>query len=177
MEIKKKRGSNFSTAEINLLMSCLIPEINIIENKHTDGVTMQEKKHVWQKLTAAFNSAHNDIHRDMNSIKMKYNIKKTLKKKITENKQNYKGTGGGPPVDTKLLWYEEQLYSILQLGIDGLASAGDSDIICQVPDVSPVDHTYNYSTNNDENICLINDNENEVILFVYFLPALYQFTT
>lgn len=134
MEIsRKRRGANFSSNEITFLMRCLLPEIGTIENKKTDGTTLKEKHNAWKRITHTFNSlmglSNNDFHRDINSIKLKYeNIKRTLKRKITANKQNYQKTGGGPSADIKLLWYEEQLYSFLQLGIDGLDPQGDSDM-------------------------------------------------
>uniref|UniRef100_A0A1Y1N4D8 Regulatory protein zeste n=1 Tax=Photinus pyralis TaxID=7054 RepID=A0A1Y1N4D8_PHOPY len=130
MAKKRDRGCNFTITEVDLLMKCALQESKIIENKLTDGGSLREKQSAWARVGKLFDSANSETKRDVNALKMKYeNIKRNLKKKIALSKQNYRGTGGGPPIDVKLLWYEEQLYSILQLSIEGLTSTGDSDTI------------------------------------------------
>lgn len=124
----KKRSANFSLTEINLLMNCLLPEIHIIENKKTDGVTLKEKQEAWKKVHTLFAAQNKEALRDLLSLKLKYdNIKRNLKKKISDNKAEGKKTGGGPPEEKKLLWYEEQLFALLQLSIVGLEPQGDCD--------------------------------------------------
>ena len=86
MEDKKKKSTNFAPREINLFMNCLIPELKIIENKQSDGATLKEKKDAWKRLFTKF-IAHNDQVRDLQCLKLKYdNIKRNLKKKISQNK-------------------------------------------------------------------------------------------
>lgn len=128
MEIKKReRGQNFTTEDISILMRCIMGEIKLLENKATDGVTIKEKRVAWQRVAESFN-AQSLQTRDVNTLKLKYeNIKRTLKKKIATEKLEVKATGGGPKVEVKLTWYEEQLYAVLQLGIDGLPSQSDCD--------------------------------------------------
>lgn len=141
MEVKKKRSANFSSEEISILMKYILEEINIIENKKTDGATLRDKQNAWKNIQQKFNSCAKDHQRDIITLKMKYdNIKKNLKKKLNEAKRFCSGTGGGPMVETKLLWYEEQLYGLLQLGIEGLPSIGDSDH--RGATQSPPDHDY-----------------------------------
>ncbi|CAG9769524.1 unnamed protein product [Ceutorhynchus assimilis] len=75
-------------------------------------------------------SVNTDQARDLTSLKLKYdNIKRNLKKKIQNNKKQLTKTGGGPPQEEPLLWYEEALYQVLQVSIDGLPSEGDSDAL------------------------------------------------
>lgn len=93
----------------------------------TDALTIKEKNKKWEEIATKFN-AQSLTNRDSTSLKLKYdNIKRQLKNKLSSTKLNYKGTGGGPPVDVKFLWYEEQILSTLKLGIEGLPSAGDCD--------------------------------------------------
>lgn len=126
---KKERSSNFTTSETDVLMKCIFQEIHIIENKKTDAVSLKEKQEAWQRVVVLFNSA-NLNNRDANSVKGKYdNIKRNLKKKMSSIKMHQRGTGGGPPIDLKLLWYEEQLYFLLKINIEGLPATGDSDAI------------------------------------------------
>ncbi|CAG9760662.1 unnamed protein product [Ceutorhynchus assimilis] len=129
-EDKKKRGVNWSKAEINLFMNCLLPHINVIENKQTDGVSLREKQTKWKKVHENFIAQNTDQARDLTSLKLKYdNIKRNLKKKIQNNKKQLTKTGGGPPQEEPLLWSEEALYQVLQVSIDGLPSEGDSDAL------------------------------------------------
>ncbi|KAJ8912341.1 hypothetical protein NQ315_014708 [Exocentrus adspersus] len=129
MDVKKKRSCNFTNREIGLLMECVMSEIKVIENKKTDGSSLKEKMKAWERVNNTFNSMSNsDVHRDVTSIKNKYeNIKRALKKKIAQNRQSITKTGGGPPSESKLLWYEEELFAILQLGIEGLLSEAVND--------------------------------------------------
>ena len=86
MEDKKKRSTNFAPREINLFMNCLIPALKIIENKQSDGASLKEKKDAWKRVYTKF-IAPNDQVRDLQCLKLKYdNIKRNLKKKISQNK-------------------------------------------------------------------------------------------
>lgn len=128
-------------------------EVKVIENKATDGVTIKEKRGAWQRIADTFNSQALQ-HRDVNTLKLKYeNIKRNLKKKIADEKLGVKATGGGPFTDIKLLWYEEQLYSVLQLGISGLPSQGDCDSVL-TPDSN------DSVSNNVEEIIIVHGDSN-----------------
>lgn len=129
-KVKKERSSNFTQGEIDLLMKCIINEIYVIESKKTDAVALKEKQEAWERVIILFNSCNINKNRDVTSLKTKYdNIKRNLKKKITALKIHLKGTGGGPPISDSLTWYEEVLYKILKVNIDGLQAEGDSDAI------------------------------------------------
>lgn len=45
-------------------------------------------------------------------------------------------------MDIKLEWFEEQLYSVLQLGIEGLPPVGDSDTPLEQLSNVPLEHNY-----------------------------------
>ncbi|XP_072392944.1 uncharacterized protein [Diabrotica undecimpunctata] len=89
--------------------------------------TSPDKKESWQRIHNLFNST-NIVNRDLVSIKVKYeNIKRNLKKTVSQIKRSQHQTGGDPPANTELNWYEEKLYNLLRTSIDGLPSEGDSD--------------------------------------------------
>ncbi|CAG9833847.1 unnamed protein product [Diabrotica balteata] len=127
MNSEKKRSSNFSGYEINSLMKLIFQEFHVIENKKSDHLSLQDKKESWQRIHNLFNST-NIVNRDLASIKVKYdNIKRNLKKTVSQIKKSKHQTGGDPPANTELNWYEEQLYNLLRTSIDGLPSEGDFD--------------------------------------------------
>ncbi|KAJ8909793.1 hypothetical protein NQ315_006125 [Exocentrus adspersus] len=121
----------------------------------------------WERVNNTFNSMSNsDVHRDVTSIKNKYeNIKRALKKKIAQNRQSITKTGGGPPSESKLLWYEEELFAILQLGIEGLLSEGDSDFFTPNDCEKAVPHIDTVEELVDENIA-VNDYNKEIVIEV-----------
>lgn len=166
MEEKKKRGCNFSLADVDLLMQLILADVKVIENKITDGCSQKEKHVTWKKITENFNSM-TGTYRDLNSVKIKYeNIKRNLKKKILVLKQHQKGTGGGPDLKTNFLWYEEQLYGQLKLGIEGLPSVGDSDSVCIDADNELMPNETPASAS-EENIYVLYDNEQVYCLFLF----------
>lgn len=64
---------------------------NIIENKKTDGYTLQEKKDAWQSVCDSFNSVTTNSIRTVEQIKTAYNnIKRKIKKNAADDKvRNY----------------------------------------------------------------------------------------
>lgn len=136
MEKKRDRGSNFSLSEVDLLMTCVFNEIKIIENKKTNTASVREKQSAWKRVENAFNCNNTEAFtRDTNSLRIKYdNIKRILKKKVSAAKCNT-NDGGGPIFNMELKWYEEQLHTDLQMGIEGLHAVSDSDNLI-TPDLS-----------------------------------------
>lgn len=121
---KKERGCNFSKSEVNLLMTMILQDLHIIENKKLDGASAKEKKQVWTRITKLFNASYPE-GRDMNSLKVKYeNIKRNFKKKITDENFVPKKIGGSDH-SNKLLWYEEKMYGFLKSTIDSMKSMGE----------------------------------------------------
>lgn len=99
---RKKRSANFTHNETMLLMSLISDFKNIIENKKTDGVSVQEKNHTWKKITAAFNSVCPESrYRTMESLKKLYdNKKRDTRKEKAEERKEILLTGGGVPKKT-----------------------------------------------------------------------------
>ncbi|KAJ8914045.1 hypothetical protein NQ315_017564, partial [Exocentrus adspersus] len=125
----------------------------------TNIFTAHSTRHAATSAAGRYGVDVNTILSTAGSIKNKYeNLKRALKKKIAQNRQNINKTGGGPSCDSKLLWYEEELFAILQLGIEGLFAEGDSDC---------------FIANNDDTVDIVNEsiidpNENneEIIIEV-----------
>ena len=55
-EKKRKRSSNFSKFEGEVLVDLAMKYKHIIENKRTDGVTIKKKSETWMKIQNEFNS-------------------------------------------------------------------------------------------------------------------------
>lgn len=129
MSEKRERSANFSHSEIRELVNIIMKFKHIIENKATDTCNIKQKQLAWTQVTNNFNAASLNT-RNTKTLKMKYDgLKKQLKKKVAEQKRQLYGTGGGPMVGIKLEDYEEKLYSIMKLNVEGLPSRGDSDSI------------------------------------------------
>ncbi|CAH1969761.1 unnamed protein product [Acanthoscelides obtectus] len=65
-----------------------------MENKKTDGVSVQEKNQAWSKITAKFNAACLEgRHRTMDSLKKLFDNKK---RELRKPKAEILKTGGGP---------------------------------------------------------------------------------
>lgn len=68
------------------------------------------------------------IYRSAKVLRLKYDVlKRDLKKKINYNKVQQFKTGGGKPDIKPLTSYEEELFKILSLSIEGLPSRHDGD--------------------------------------------------
>lgn len=127
---KKERGCNFSKSEVNLLMTMILQDVHIIENKKIDGATTREKKRVWTRITKMFNATYPE-GRDMNSLKTKYeNLKRIFKKKISGETVQRTVVATD---NNKLVWYEEKLFNFLKSTITGSKMIGDSHIHTNKP--------------------------------------------
>lgn len=99
---KRARSANYTEREKELLFSLVFKYKNIIENKRTDGVTVQEKKQVWEKVALQFNSASPGmVPRTPESLKKFYeNKKKVIRKDMAKERCELYKTGGGPAPST-----------------------------------------------------------------------------
>ncbi|CAH1107487.1 unnamed protein product [Psylliodes chrysocephalus] len=127
---RKKRSANFTPNETILLMSLISDFKNVLENKKTDGVSMQEKNKTWKKITNAFNSACPEgRHRETDSLKKLYdNKKREVRKDKAEERKEVLLTGGG--ISTKKIRdpAQELILSIVDpLSIVGGTSLYGSD--------------------------------------------------
>lgn len=89
----KKRGTNFSNTEKDLLMEIIIQYKNIIENKRTDAVSAKEKGKCWDEIAHKFNS-ESSTFRDSITLKSCWeNMKKRTRKFYAEERIKLYKTG------------------------------------------------------------------------------------
>lgn len=94
----KVRQPNFTNAECSLLLELVEPNKCIIECKRTDMSSRIDKERQWNMIEELFNLRSGEVLRDKKVLKSKYeNLKKNLKKKVSDEKKYVGGTGGGPP--------------------------------------------------------------------------------
>lgn len=96
-EHKDKKRINFTQDELSKLLNCVLKHKDIIENKKTDAIMWEEKKHAWEIIGNEFNATA-IYPRTLDSLKEKYkNIKKNIRKEAAMEKQEIYKTGGGEP--------------------------------------------------------------------------------
>lgn len=127
-EKSKKRSANFTYSETDLLCRLITKFSTTIESKKTDALSWKEKHEAWEKLAVKFNLQNKGAPRTATSLKAKYEgIKKDLRKKVAKNKSETFKTGGGIPNIKPLTPYEELIYNIITLSVEGLPSRFDDD--------------------------------------------------
>ena len=94
----EKRSPNFTTTEVEFLLSAVKEWRRIIECKKTDQVSSQEKLNAWKDIEREFNSKFTHTFRSMKVLRTKYcNLKSTSKQNFAADKRATYGTGGGSP--------------------------------------------------------------------------------
>lgn len=95
MEIEKKnrlRAPNFTNRECLHLCEIVEKYKHIIENKKTDGATLQDKNNAWLKVAEEYNSTTTTYSRTQGSLQQCYkNIKKKAKKQLSASKMSIPG--------------------------------------------------------------------------------------
>lgn len=129
-----KRCPNFSSKEVELLVSLVKKYSSVIECKKTDSATWREKEEAWEKLSVDFNSCSGGVVRSAKNLNMKYqNIKKTSKKKFAEEKQELYKTGGGKPSVINITPVDNIIKDITGKTSTGLEAVYDSDDVTSRP--------------------------------------------
>ncbi|XP_011883673.1 PREDICTED: uncharacterized protein LOC105570832 [Vollenhovia emeryi] len=124
---KKKRLPNFSNLEKIRLIELVEREKNIIENKKTDNVSVNDKDACWKNITNEFNSNSISGHRDVACLKSCWdNLKKKTRKYYADIRNEVFKTGGGKIniIDDPIA---EKVKSIIQPSVEGLQNNFDSD--------------------------------------------------
>ncbi|XP_064469770.1 uncharacterized protein LOC135384498 [Ornithodoros turicata] len=100
---------------------------SLIENKKTDGKTVQQKSVAWVKLATEFN-AQSAVHtRDADQLRRCFeNQKKKSRKEIARHRYAVFATGGGPP-PSQLSSIAIQVASIVPGNLQPLQNPYDSD--------------------------------------------------
>lgn len=133
--IKKGRAPNYNVKEKEVLLNIIMKYKGIIVNKKTDGVSVNEKKDAWLKITNEFNSiSPNNVLRETNSLKKYYDsIKEDLRKRAGNEKQSCYKTGGGPPSPNSHNSGDDLVLNIVnKKTIYGLSNSYDNDSKTQV---------------------------------------------
>ncbi|KAI4466240.1 myb/sant-like dna-binding domain [Holotrichia oblita] len=93
------------------------------ECKRTDTDNNRKKTDTWKAIEKEFNSLSGQTFRDVNVLKNKYeHIKKRTKKKVSDNKINIMGTGGGPSQDAELTDIDNTIIGMLGARVEGYSS-------------------------------------------------------
>ncbi|XP_046554329.1 uncharacterized protein LOC124263708 [Haliotis rubra] len=97
--IPKKRKRNFSTADIDIIVSGVESNFETLISSLTNTVTNNVKKKIWNDITTKLN-ATGDITRNEEEVRKKWtDMKACAKKSESARRLNAKRTGGGPPPD------------------------------------------------------------------------------
>ncbi|XP_064463408.1 myb/SANT-like DNA-binding domain-containing protein 3 [Ornithodoros turicata] len=122
-----KRAPNFTASELSLLLDLVDKYKSVIENKKTDGKTVQQKSVAWVKLATEFN-AQSAVHtRDADQLRRCFeNQKKKSRKEIARHRYAVFATGGGPP-PSQLSSTAIQVASIVPGNLQPLQNTYDSD--------------------------------------------------
>ncbi|XP_068082844.1 uncharacterized protein [Anabrus simplex] len=130
-EQKRKRSSNFSDFETDIVAELVIRHKDVIENKKTDGVTVKQKHETSEKIAEEFNSIAGVSCRSARNLKTCYeNLKRKTRKICADNKVMMNATGGGNFKPT-LSKTTEKVMALIQPTITPLMNAHDSDALYQ----------------------------------------------
>lgn len=139
----ERRSANFSDRDIKLLIRLVHEKRHIIENKSTDGVSIQEKDKEWVTVTKIFNYSTPDIQRNIQHFKNKWNnLKKDARKYNALIKKQKYVTGGGP----RQVHQNESLdmvVSIIGPSATGYDNKYDCDATLKNNKVNTIDHIIN----------------------------------
>ncbi|RVE53390.1 hypothetical protein evm_001960 [Chilo suppressalis] len=91
-----KRSKNFTEREKMLLIEVAKDFISIIDNKKTDGSSIEAKKQAWIQLTSKYNAISETGVRTEKQLHALYdNLKKKARKNMSDDKSEMYKTGGG----------------------------------------------------------------------------------
>lgn len=128
-DFKRTRTANFQEREVEALLHIIKKFDGIIECKKTDKVFRNDKEKCWKKIANIFNASSPAlIPRSPKDLRGKYeNLKKTLNRKIADNKLEIHKIKDGSANSTPLTKSDEMLYSIITLAVEGLPARYDVD--------------------------------------------------
>ncbi|CAH1117627.1 unnamed protein product [Phaedon cochleariae] len=130
-KVKRARSSNYTQQEKNLLLNIILRFKHVVESKKTDAVTWRDKNSTWTKIATLFNSqSPTGTYRDVTSLRKVYeNVKKTVRKTVSDEKVSFKKTGGGEASFNDDPTIDLALEVINTKTVYGLSNPFDSD--CQ----------------------------------------------
>lgn len=125
---KRRKKPNMTCQEKELLLDLVAENINVIENKKTDGVTTQMKNEQWQTISISFNSQGNGPVRDATNLRNVWeNLKKASRKASAEIKMEALKTGGGTSKVITIDPILERVIELIRPSVEGLKNPYDGD--------------------------------------------------
>ncbi|CAH1100913.1 unnamed protein product [Psylliodes chrysocephalus] len=151
---KRSRAPNYTYKEKEILLNIILQYKEIIENKKTNGVAINEKKETWTKIWEEFNAASPSlVPRPLESIKKYYDkLKEDLRKRKGDLKKELYKTGGGVSNIPNELPGDELLLSIVhEHTVYGMNTNFDSDGPAEVlqDETSLFDDRFEMNESND----------------------------
>lgn len=162
---KRARSANFSSEEKILIINIITKYKDVVENKKTDTVSLNEKTAAWNKITDEFNAiSPNNIFRTPESIKKFFNNKKKEVRKIAaEEKKEITLTGGGIAQKfVKDSSHDLVLSLINKKSVYGLNNPFDSDSLPQ-PSCSNINEEISEGIMELNNMESYSDGDNNII--------------
>ncbi|KAL5239199.1 hypothetical protein ACI65C_006609 [Semiaphis heraclei] len=137
---ERKRESNFTNAEIDLLLHLCNTNKKILENKTTNAVTWKQKLLAWEKIHTEFNSTTDGQSRSIKNLRSKYDsMKKEVRKSVAKQKKDVTGTGGGPFINLKSTFADEFDFGITMEEIDNTSMLEENNSPINPTDTIRVD--------------------------------------
>ncbi|XP_031330653.1 uncharacterized protein LOC116161445 [Photinus pyralis] len=131
----RKRSANFTSSDRNLLLQILQDFKETVENKKTDSQTWKTKDDAWDKVAKMFNSQTQQCPRTKDSLRKYYeNLKRTVRKRVANDRLQLNRTGGGAISTDTELWMDLLLNLINQKTVYGLVNIYDGDADVSLPD-------------------------------------------
>lgn len=123
-----RRSVNFSEEEVAALTAFVEMYKHILENKKTNAITTKEKDAMWEKVASEWLES-GYTPRTGKKLREKWkNIKKDVRKKFSEEKQELFKTGGGESKVIHISSLDKQIKSIIgDINVVGLTNVFDSD--------------------------------------------------
>ncbi|ERL86664.1 hypothetical protein D910_04070 [Dendroctonus ponderosae] len=129
----KKRCTNFSKDEVEILMDLVETHRHVIERKKTDTVTNAAKAAEWRTIATTFNAICG-TGRTGKMLRSKWDsLKKSTKKEYAELRSQVYKTGGGPLPDLKLTGLGKRVLNLVGVSAKGTECEFDSDAAFVTP--------------------------------------------
>lgn len=124
-----KRSPNFTSSEVEYLVSAVKKWRHIIECKRSDHTSTEDKVKAWKEIEREFNCKYTHTFRSQKVLRTKYgNLKSVSKQKFAADKRATYATGGGCAKPKTATTIDESILEICQVGqVLGNKSLFDGD--------------------------------------------------
>ncbi|XP_071056513.1 uncharacterized protein [Onthophagus taurus] len=147
---KRRRTTNFTKEECEHLLEFVIKHKNVIESKKCDAVTWQGKQKIWIEIALGLTVVTGICLLDAKGVIAKYDmLKKQVRSKCAQIRQNAMGNGGGLQKEIMLTSIEERIKGLILLSVEGLPSMYDSDsvpncnlVLTEVAEIDVKEHQF-----------------------------------